>query len=109
MGRRTGRRVTKRRIRQKERTKSASLRLRALPFARSLAKIRKHRRGLGKHRSIWIGGRIGTNDLSRMWSGQPELARHLIDASGIPQLCLSEAKLAVLFLELLHLLLLGFD
>jgi hypothetical protein len=79
------------------------------PFARSLTNIRKHRRSLGKHRSIWIGDRIGTNDLSRMWSGQPELARHLIDTSGISQLCLSKTELAILFLELLHLLLLGFD
>ena len=49
------------------------------------------------------------NDLSRLGLGKTQQAGHGIDASGLGELCLREAQLAVLFAQLVQRLLFRLD
>jgi hypothetical protein len=51
----------------------------------------------------------GTNDLSRRRSGKAQFARHAINAARLGELRFGEAKLAILFPQLIAHLFLGFN
>src|SRR5579862_8263656 len=74
-----------------------------------LTNSRQQGLGLSQCRRIGIGGGVGTNNLAGMRGCEAELACHLVDACRVSELRFGEAKLAVLFLELLDLLLLRLD
>ena len=64
---------------------------------------------LGKHRSARVDVRCGVDNLAGLRLLQAELASHAVDAAGLRQLRLRQAKLAILFTKLVANLLLRLD